>query len=304
MQLKKKLKDFFNVKAHAKLQADRVIFSVRADLLNMKINGCLDRGVSDERYCDHELIVSLTTFGKRLYSVATTIESIMQGTLKPNKIILWLDEKLKGQYLPRNLMKQMERGLTIEYCKDIRSYTKLIPCLKKYPQAIIVTVDDDILYDQDMLEKLFVAHKESPDMIIANRVHQIVLDSSSRPVSYKSWRWKQTLDDESFLNFLTGVGGVLYPPHCLDEEVFNENVFLDICKYADDVWFYAMALKKGTIVKKAYTRDKYGEDYVMNPTVQDVGLCLLNVNDSVCRNDIQIKAVFEKYALYDKLKNN
>lgn len=41
-----------------------------------------------------------------------------------------------------------------------------------------------------------------------------------------------------------GYGGVLYPPGAFDEEVFNEKVFMRLCPYADDIWFFAMALKK------------------------------------------------------------
>lgn len=34
---------------------------------------------------------------------------------------------------------------------------------------------------------------------------------------------------------LQGVGGILYLPHSLDKEVFNDDVFMDICLNADDV---------------------------------------------------------------------
>lgn len=103
------------------------------------------------------------------------------------------------------------------------------------------------------------------------------------------------------MNFLTGVGGVLYPPDSLDEEVMNEEVFLDICKYADDVWFYAMALKKGTLVNKVRTRDVGSDDYILNDAVQDMGLSMVNTRGEML-NDSQIKAVFTRYGLYDKLK--
>ena len=36
-------------------------------------------------------------------------------------------------------------------CDDVKFYTKLIPCLMKYPNDSIVTVDDDILYTRDTL---------------------------------------------------------------------------------------------------------------------------------------------------------
>ena len=50
-------------------------------------------GVTDEKYFDHQVIVSLTTYGKRLYDVAFTIESIMQQSVKANRIVLWLEDR-------------------------------------------------------------------------------------------------------------------------------------------------------------------------------------------------------------------
>ena len=44
-------------------------------------------GISKTKYCDHGIIVSLTTYGKRLYEVHLAIESIMEQTMKANRII-------------------------------------------------------------------------------------------------------------------------------------------------------------------------------------------------------------------------
>ena len=92
-----------------------------------------EMGISGERLCDNEVVVSLTSFGKRIYDVHLAIESIMQGTVKPNRIVLWLsEEEFKGKPLPRMLEMQKARGLQVEFCEDIRSYKKLIPALKQF----------------------------------------------------------------------------------------------------------------------------------------------------------------------------
>ena len=74
----------------------------------------------------------------------------------------------------------------------------------------------------------------------------------------------------------------------------------DICKYADDIWFYAMALKNGTLVQKCVTHKPNGMDFVFNDDVQDVGLGHVNVLGQH-QNDIQLKKVLEKYDLYEVL---
>lgn len=288
------------VKQHSRRTEQKLKYFVRAEHLKECIYKCKEPGVSLERYCEHEVIVSLTTFGKRLYDVATTIESIMQGSMLPNRIVLWLGEEHRDKELPLSLQLQQKRGLQVEYCKDIRSYTKLIPSLKKFPNEIIITIDDDLVYEKDLVENLFRTHKTHPNSICANRIHEIVLDSSGKPIPYRNWKWGSNPVASSPLNFLTGVGGVLYPPQCFDVEVLNEEVFLDICKFADDIWFYAMAKKKGTDIVKSFTHSSRGEDYVLNLDVQDAGLH--NVNYSIeNRNDIQFKAVFNRYNLYPVL---
>lgn len=257
-------------------------------------------GISTQRYTDHDIIVSLTTYGKRINDVAFTIESIMQQTMKANKIVLWLDHSFEHKRLPESLLRQRERGLEIAFCKDIRSYTKLVPALIHYPNAAIITIDDDLLYDYDLLERLILPYLEDSHYIYCHRYHRMTFDKNANLMPYNEWKLRCMDEEPSHLNFATGVGGVLYPPHSLDEEVTNEQVFLDICKYADDVWFKAMAIKKGTLVKLVSSRNYRGEDYLLNESVQDMGLGTINVIGG--QNDLQIKAVFEKYNLYNYLR--
>ena len=284
-------------------EVEHLEFSIRR---NEMINHALhskESGITSEALCDVEVIVSLTTFGNRLLEVAPAIESIMQGSMKPNRIMLWLKEEMKGVTFPIAIRRQQERGLEVFFCKDFRSYKKLIPTLCKYPNAGIITIDDDCVYDYDLVEKLVNAHIRYPKEIIANRMHRIIIGKDGRPVSYMDWEWNASPDIEeaSHRLFLTGVGGAFYPPNTLHPEVVNDEVFMDICKYADDVWFNAMALMMGTKVRKCYTHNFKGEDYVNNEDAQFFALSKINTIRGRCENDAQMKAVFEHYQLWDKL---
>ena len=255
-------------------------------------------GVSNERIGSSEIIVSLTTHGKRLYDVHATIESIMRGSVKPNRIVLWVSEDYRNIVLPLTLQKQTERGLEIRYCKDIRSYTKLVPALKDYPEASIITIDDDIIYPYDLLECLINAHEEYPDCICANWIREIPLNLDKKYISMMKWPQLFEANDVSKRFFFEGFAGVLYPPHSLDPEVLNEAVFLDICKYADDVWFNAMALKAGTKVKYAWNHYTVSS-FINNEDAQCVALQHINSEGEVL-NDVQIKSVYGKYGLWPK----
>ena len=256
-----------------------------------------ETGISSECISDKEVVVSLTSYGRRIRDVYLAIESIMEGSVKPNRIILWLSEvEFKNVNLPICLQKQVRRGLEIRYCKDIRSYKKLIYALKIFPDSVIITIDDDAIYNFDFLENLIKTHNENPFCICANRVHCITRKQDSTINSYLKWEWC-VVENKIYAEdvFFTGVGGVLYPPHSLHEEVFNEEVFAKICPTADDVWFNAMAKLKGTKICKSFTHSSKGEDFILNEDLQVDGLGSINNAPENNQNDIQIKAVFERY---------
>lgn len=73
-----------------------------------------------------------------------------------------------------------------------------------------------------------------------------------------------------------------------------------ICKYADDIWFYAMALKAGTKVRKSYTHDARGLDYIAISNEKEKALSRTNnqKKGKMTVNDMQRIAVFDKYDLW------
>lgn len=281
---------------------DRLEFDLRKQQLDQNLLFRNNEGVTSEKYVDHEVIVSLTTYGRRLQSVYLAIESIMEQTMKANRIVLWLDEGCKDILLPQSLKILKQKGLEIFFCKDIRSYKKLIPSLAAFPEDAIITIDDDVIYDINALENLIQAYKQDGSMIYCNRCHRIVSTGETAVARYNKWNLRITDTAISPLNFPTGVGAILYPPHSLDEEVMNESVFMDICKNADDVWFKAMALKNGTMARKVKTHNATGDVYVSDPYVDDMALMNINVKGKAL-NDKQFDNVFRKYNLYPLLRH-
>ena len=270
----------------------------RKQYLHEKMMCSKELGITKETISDYEIVVSLTTYGVRIHDVYLAIESIMQGTIKPNRIVLWLSEdEFKGNNLPISLQKQMKRGLEVEYCSDIRSYKKLIPSLKKFPNSCIITIDDDLMYDFDLVEKLVHTHDKHPNCICANRLHRMKLDEYKMPLSYMEWDWGVANIDNSRLSFFTTGGGTLFPPHVFSAEVFNESVFMSDCPFADDVWFNAMRLLSNIHVIKSQTRSLDGDDFINISNVQYMGLYIENTNSMCCRNDIQISTIWKRYEI-------
>ena len=280
--------------------SSRFTYICRAEhLINCALNSKTS-GISNDKYCDNEIVVSLTTYGRRLYEVYLAVESIMQQSMKPNRIVLWLGDELENTEIPVTLKNQQKRGLEINYCKDIKSYKKLIPALKAFPSSVIITIDDDFIYNFDLIENLVNAYKKNPELISSAKMHRMKLNRKNKLEKYGKWIHNYEKFDVSPLNFPTGNGGILYPPRCFNDEVFNETVFMDICQYADDVWFKAMALLNGVRHQKIFTHKKGGNDHISNEIAQYTSLLQINIEKGM--NDVQLKAVFDKYNLYSCLK--
>lgn len=272
----------------------------KKNLLEQNILHSNISGISQQKYCNHDIVVSLTTYGKRLNEVHLAIESIMEQTMKANRIILWLDDGVQDKPLPQALQLQQKRGLEVKFCEDIRSYKKLIPTLKICPNDAIITIDDDLIYEFDVLENLIIPYLSNPSYIYCHRYHRMKFDKKGKLLPYKEWEHCCNDTTPHPLNFPTTGAGTLFPPNAFDEDVFDQDTFMNICKYADDIWFKAMSLKNGRLTQKVNNHSRKGEDYFENPNTQDVSLYKINVlGESL--NDRQIKDVFTKYNLYTLL---
>lgn len=242
-----------------------------------------------------KVVISLTSYPARIQFVPDTIKTLLNQSLKADKIILNLgSDKFpnKEKDLPEELVKLIGNEFQINWMeKDLRSFSKLIPTLKNHPDSIIVTADDDILYPVGWLEKLIASYKKEPHLIHCHRAHRIVMENMQF-LPYNKWLFEHKDSSISYWNFLTGVGGVLYPPNCLHKDVFKIEKFQELCPLADDIWFWAMALLNNTkikIIENPYTKLSYVEGS------QEIDSCLWKTNVSHNKNDIQLQNVLKEY---------
>lgn len=205
---------------------------------------------------DEEIVVSLTTFPKRIHGIQMVIETLLMQTLKPDKVVLWLAEEQfpnKEAELPDNLLELRKYGLSIQWYHDIRSYKKLIPSLLEYPEAIIITADDDMYYHPKMVERLYKAYKKEPNYIHCHRVTKFYMEGNEFKTVAGGY---EIYSHASFLHKLTGGSGALYPPHSLYKDIINEDLFMKLAPTNDDIWFWLMAALNGkrcNVVKHSCT---------------------------------------------------
>lgn len=268
--------------------------TIDKDKLTKEIENFNEAGTTGKK---DGVIISLTSFPERMYEIHYTLYSLLTQTVKPAKVILWLGKEqfpnLEND-IPKEVLNLRKNGLEIGWSHNMYSYTKLVPALKAYPNNTIVTADDDIYYESDWLEKLINASKDHPNCIISHRAHKVKLCNNT-VLPYKKWSKKISANKPSFLNFLTGVGGVLYPPNCLYKDICNEELFTHLAPKADDVWFWAMAALKGT---KTFIPKKSIKGLIYINPDRERGLTGEKTLFSTNRtggNDIQIQNVVNHY---------
>ena len=230
-----------------------------------------------------KLIVSLTSYPKRFRTLPLVLNSISNQTVLPDKIILWIENKDKKK-LPSTVRNF--RGIDIEFCENgLHSYKKIIPLLKKYRNSYVITLDDDVIYFKDTIEKLVFNSKKYPNDVIANCIHKIKLNKN-HPTSYKLW--SRNYRKQTKLAFFTGGAGVLYPPNCFYKDVLKKNHFKSLAPFADDIWLNWMAKLNKTNIRFSKIYKNY--EYIK---IIKGGLYQKNFKNSY--NDIQIKNMIKRY---------
>lgn len=250
---------------------------------------------------DYEIIVSLTTIPSRINTVWLTIESIFRQEYKPDKIILWLGSELfKDITIPNKIIDLQKKGLEVRYCDDLICHTKYYYTLKENPNAIIITIDDDILYPKTMISELVHTYLMNKDCIVCHRAHEITIDENYNINEYNKWNYESKgVSGPSNTLLQTGVSGVLYPPGSLNEEVLNKEVFMELCPKADDIWLKCMALLNNTPIIKVKSKSKH---FPVIGGTQEVALWKSNVKNN--GNDVQLNNILNKYKIKSRIIDN
>jgi hypothetical protein len=235
---------------------------------------------------NENLIVSLTTFPERISKVHLTIESIMRQTVRPKYVYLWL---AKSQFksieiLPSSLLKLKDLGLKIKFCdEDIRSHKKYYYALKMNDDKIIITVDDDYIYNKNLISELLILYNKNTNSVCCNLANNILCNKSGF-LPYKKWT-KVNFSKPSKRILAIGAGGILYPPGVMHKEVLNKDVFMELCPLADDLWLNAMTLLNNrTVIKTERTIKNLPIFYLVNKN-------LTTENVAHGKNDTQIKSL-------------
>lgn len=231
--------------------------------------------------------ISLTSYGRRLRTVYLTIESIASGSLRPSKLILWVDDVNAFHNPPATLRRLQRRGLEMRFCNNYGPHTKYFPYVKSDEplEVPLVTADDDILYRKGWLKGLCEAGAEFPAFINCYLAKEIEFEGGSL-AKYEKWKVvTSTVPD--IRHIAHGVNGVIFPPRFLEVLRNAGNGFEDCCPKADDVWLHVQAIRSGFKVRQIRNKAKR---FSAIPGTQEEGLWIQNNAEG---NDRAIAATYQ-----------
>jgi len=195
------------------------------------------------------VIVSLTSIPSRLPYVDLPVRSVLAGTRVPTRVVLWLNDALRDAIPPR-LAACLGPHFEIRFVPGTSSHRKLVHSLTAFPDQVIVTCDDDVMYDPHWLAQLWADHLRFPHDVIAHEGRCVGYAADGALLPYAAWRWEQR-PGVSYPAFLpVGYGGALYPPAALHGDVTDAEQYMALAPTADDLWFKAMALRAGTVSRR------------------------------------------------------
>ena len=242
-----------------------------------------------------DIVVSFTTYPARINCLPVVVGSIVRQSLKPDLVVLYLSKEQFEDLEHPIFISLKKQGVIIKLVDDdLRSHKKYYYAMQEYPNSVIITIDDDVVYDKNMIRDLYQSYKKHPHAVSSKRVHGIKFDKYNRVLSYNEWEYQKTnlIDIENHELIATGCGGVLYPPKIFNKNCFNAEVIKDTCLLADDLWLKCMELMNDVPVVLAQSNN-----YSVRNVWGTLNCGLANTNVEQNGNDIQLQNICKYFNL-------
>ncbi len=242
---------------------------------------------------DKKLFVSFTSYPARISYAAKVIETLLKQKHQADGIELYLAEEQfpnKEEDLPEELRRYREDGkIEICWCDDLQSHKKYFYSFQKHRDDIVVTVDDDVKYEEDVLEKLYLSYLEYPNAVSGLRTHLMTMEGE-KILPYSCWL-KNTnvcIREECPELMATGAGAVLYPVSLFPDELYDKDTIKETCIRGDDLWLKVMEIHMGIPTVMA---DK-ARDLITFEGSQSTSLW----QENITQNDVQMKKILEHFS--------
>ncbi len=200
-----------------------------------------------------ELTISLTSYPGRFAILPLTLKSLLDQTVRPDRVVLWIAHE-HLDLLPRSILALQNDIFSVRGCEDLRNFKKILPTLGAFPDSFILIADDDTYYPKDWLKSLLDAYDPGQPSIVCHRAHRLAYAPDGSLAPYRTWHYdvsdpQSTVPSTDLLP--TGNGGVLYPPRSLPAQTSDLALIRSLSPTSDDVWLFFMWRQNGWRVRRA-----------------------------------------------------
>jgi hypothetical protein len=188
------------------------------------------------------IVVTLTSIADRAGTIAPALRSLLDQTIPADRVILaWPTHSLRTG-LPNPELLNLPEGIEVLRCDDLGPATKLLPALVAEPDALLIVVDDDVIYPVDFIETLISAHRLSREAAVGYRGWRLEGDRDPKDLDHV---FATALVKPEEVDILFGTWGYLIPPGALDEAVQQFSGWPAELRWVDDVWVSGHLARRG-----------------------------------------------------------
>ncbi len=215
------------------------------------------------------LVVSITSIPSRFQRISTTLNSILQQSVKIDKVCVYVPKSYRRFPEYDGHLPDVPDGVEIRRVEqDLGPASKILHAVSDFRQSRETTIiygDDDRCYPKDWAAQMMAAARLRPDTAIcrsgfdvqnrgigvdevnqmqprarsrkfrwsyrAQRIHQIVRERSLKALGPKPARFSS-----GYVDIMEGFHGVLVKPGFFDGAVFH---IPEVCRPVDDIWLSA-----------------------------------------------------------------
>ena len=289
MKYIKKIKNYLLWKIHEMIRPFKITYLKNLNLENIGVTGTAEH---------NNIIISLTSYTKRFDTLDLCIKSLLMQTIKPDRVVLYLARK-DGENIPSKILELKQYGLDIRIVsEDYRPHKKYMYAMEEFTDSLIITVDDDAIYSNNLVKALLDTHRKYPNAVVTGRAREIKITNGIFS-PYNEWKLSGKREEPSMMMLATGVGGILYPPKLLDVDMVTNREYIEKYIDVDDLWLKNVEILSNIPTVLCGLNIDIGRYDI--PSAQKRGLFVKNTGIEN-NNDKKWNELNKEFKLFNKLK--
>jgi hypothetical protein len=181
------------------------------------------------------VVVTLSTIPARAAALAPVLHSLLDQTEPADRIILNLPpvSRRTGAPYPDPAGLDLPKAVSVLRDTDEGPATKFLGALRVEPEALIVVVDDDVIYPRDFLANLLEAYRARPGHVLALRGVRLIDGVAFPALDHVLC---SAIESPQHVDLVFGTWGYLLPPGLPAAEIADFRGYPEAVRWVDDVW--------------------------------------------------------------------